>query len=299
LILDLRGNGGGVLEEAVEIADEFLSGDKLITYTEGLHAPRNDYRCRRTGQFETGAVVILGDEGTASASEILMGALQDWDRATIVGRRTFGKGLVQEQYSLSDGSALRLTVSRYFTPLGRSIQKPYDEGFEAYFEEAAHRQFVADTAMVPDTVKPGKPFRTPAGNILYAGGGIAPDQQVGMDTSQLGFHLADIFARGLVQRFGYLYALDHVESLKQYQNPASFNNNFTITPEVMTYFNALAATDTINTTYLTPAEEKFLHQGLKLSLARQLWRNEGYFKVMNREDEMVQKALEVLKNKTP
>src|SRR5690606_7868705 len=150
---------------------------------------------------------------------ILMGALQDWDRATIVGRRTFGKGLVQEQYSLSDGSALRLTVSRYFTPLGRSIQKPYDEGFEAYFEEAAHRQCAADTAMVPDTVKPGKPFRTPAGNILYAGGGIAPDQQVGMDTSQLGFHLADIFARGLVQRFGYLYALDHVESLKQYQNP--------------------------------------------------------------------------------
>ena len=128
LILDLRDNGGGVLDEAIEIADEFLEGDKLITYTEGKHLPKKEYRCRRQGQFEKGALVVLADENTASASEVLLGALQDWDRATIVGRRTFGKGLVQDQYDLSDGSALRLTVARYYTPIGRSIQRSYKNG---------------------------------------------------------------------------------------------------------------------------------------------------------------------------
>src|SRR6185436_10861051 len=128
-------NGGGVLEEAVEIADEFLEGDKLITYTEGKHIDKKEYRCRRNGQFETGELVVIADEGTASASEILMGALQDWDRATIIGRRTFGKGLVQEQFNLSDRSALRLTVAKYYTPVGRSIQRSYANGGKAYFTE--------------------------------------------------------------------------------------------------------------------------------------------------------------------
>lgn len=124
LILDLRDNGGGVLDEAVEIADEFLAGDKLITYTEGRSYPRKEFRCRRLGQFETGKLIILANEGTASASEILMGALQDWDRATIIGRRTFGKGLVQEPFNLSDKSSLRLTVARYFTPLAEAFSDP-------------------------------------------------------------------------------------------------------------------------------------------------------------------------------
>src|SRR5690348_9035044 len=132
LILDLRGNGGGFITQATNIADEFLDGDKLIVYTEGTNIKRQDYRAGKEGVFEKGALVVLVDELTASASEILAGALQDWDRATIVGRRTFGKGLVQEQFQLNDGSGLRLTVARYYTPLGRSIQKPYSNGFEAY-----------------------------------------------------------------------------------------------------------------------------------------------------------------------
>ena len=139
MILDLRDDGGGILTEATNIADEFLSDDKLITYTEGEHSPKKEYRCSKDGIFEKGKLVVLANEGTASASEILIGALQDWDRATVVGRRTFGKGLVQEQFQLSDGSGLRLTVARYYTPLGRSIQKSYKNGVEAYNMDIMNR----------------------------------------------------------------------------------------------------------------------------------------------------------------
>ncbi|HVX25999.1 MAG TPA: S41 family peptidase, partial [Parafilimonas sp.] len=132
LILDLRDNGGGIMQEAVEIADEFLDDDKLIVYTQGVHSPRQDYRASKDGVFEKGKLIVLVDETSASASEILAGALQDWNRATIIGRRTFGKGLVQQQFNLSDGSELRLTVARYYTPVGRNIQKPYDKGKEEY-----------------------------------------------------------------------------------------------------------------------------------------------------------------------
>ncbi len=139
LILDLRDNGGGILTEATHIADEFLSENKLITYTEGAHSDKREYRCDKEGVFETGKLIVLANEGTASASEVLIGALQDWERATIVGRRTFGKGLVQEQYELSDGSGLRLTVARYYTPLGRSIQKSYAKGGTDYSNDLINR----------------------------------------------------------------------------------------------------------------------------------------------------------------
>src|SRR5882672_10405346 len=135
LMLDLRGNGGGIVDEAVGIADEFLGDDKLIVYTEGRKSPRREYRAQKPGLFEKGRLILLVDEGTASASEILTGALQDWDRATIMGRRTFGKGLVQEPFQLTDGSELRLTIARYYTPIGRSIQKPYNKGRDSYNDE--------------------------------------------------------------------------------------------------------------------------------------------------------------------
>ena len=135
LILDLEDNGGGFMNEAVDIADEFLDGDKLVVYTEGVNNKKREYRCKRPGLFETGKLVVLVDEFSASASEVLAGALQDWCRATIIGRRTFGKGLVQEQYPLGDGSALRLTVARYYTPLGRSIQRSYEKGKKIYMDE--------------------------------------------------------------------------------------------------------------------------------------------------------------------
>ena len=182
LVIDLRDNGGGVLEEAVEIADELLEGDKLITYTEGVHTPKKEYRCRREGQFEKGNVVILADEGSASASEVLMGALQDWDRAKIVGRRSFGKGLVQEQYDLSDHSALRLTVARYYTPLGRSIQRSYKQGAKSYYEDVSNR-FVhgamADSLKNDTTTL----FTTKAGKKLFGSGGISPDFYIALDSN--------------------------------------------------------------------------------------------------------------------
>ena len=139
LIFDLRGNGGGILTEATDIADEFLDDERLIVYTQGNKQEKIEYHCKRPGLFENGKLVLLVDETSASASEVVAGALQDWDRATIVGRRTFGKGLVQEQYDLSDGSALRLTVARYYTPIGRNIQKPYNKGRDAYNDELAER----------------------------------------------------------------------------------------------------------------------------------------------------------------
>ena len=139
LILDLRDNGGGILTQATNIADEFLSGDKLITYTEGAHSPKKEYRCSKEGAFENGKLVVLVNEGSASASEVLTGALQDWDRAIVAGRRSFGNGLVQEQYQLSDGAGLRLTVARYYTPLGRSIQKSYQNGIADYDHDLINR----------------------------------------------------------------------------------------------------------------------------------------------------------------
>ena len=183
MILDLRDNGGGILTEATNIADEFLSGDKLITYTVGEHSPKTEYRCSKDGVFEKGKLVVLTNEGTASASEVLTGALQDWDRATVVGRRSFGKGLVQEQFQLSDGSGLRLTVARYYTPLGRSIQKSYKNGIDAYNKDLLNRFHNGEMSFA-DSIKhtDEKLYKTASGKQVYGGGGITPDVFVAYDT---------------------------------------------------------------------------------------------------------------------
>src|SRR6186997_530842 len=164
------------MNEAVEIADEFLSDEKLVVYTQGANVERIDYKCRRPGLFEEGGLVVLVDELSASASEVLTGALQDWCRATILGRRTFGKGLVQEQYDLSDGSAIRLVVARYYTPLGRSIQRPYAHGKKEYMDEIWQR-YSNGEALYADSnkVSKGEAFKTNCGKILYGGGGIMPN----------------------------------------------------------------------------------------------------------------------------
>lgn len=293
LILDLRDNGGGVLEEAVEIADEFLSGDKLITFTEGIHSPKKEYRCRRLGQFETGGLMVLVNEGTASASEILAGALQDWDRATIIGRRTFGKGLVQEQFNLNDNSALRLTVARYFTPLGRSIQRSYANGKKAYYSEIDSR-FLLKDSLINETDS-GRKFKTPSGKVLFGEDGISPDVRVGFDTTQMGLKVYDIFSRGLVKDFGYKYSVSHQALLDNYKTPSLFKNNFSIDEGAWDYFKMMLSTDSIDVTYLKPKEKQFLERSLKLSVARQKWQNEGYFEVLNSDDDEVLRALSLIK----
>lgn len=295
LILDLRGNGGGVLEEAVEIADEFLSDDKLITYTVGQHFPKKEYRCRRVGQFETGELVVLADEGTASASEVLIGALQDWDRASIVGRRSFGKGLVQDQFDLSDKSALRLTVARYYTPVGRNIQRPYSNGGKAYYEEIEHR-FTDGESFSADSIKydSSKMFRTAAGKKIFGGGGITPDYFVPADTGKLGLVLHKIYAKGLLADYGYKFFISNPAIATQYKNPAGFAKDFVPNENTWRFMEGLAQADSVDLSGITEKEKAYLNALLKASIARQLWRNEGYYEVMNRDDKAVLKALEVL-----
>jgi carboxyl-terminal processing protease len=295
LILDLRGNGGGVLDEAVEIADEFLPGDKLITYTEGKHVAKKEYRCRREGQFETGGLVVLADEGTASASEILIGALQDWDRATIVGRRSFGKGLVQEQFELSDNSALRLTIARYYTPVGRSIQRPYTNGGKAYYEEINNR-FKDGETQTADSVKndKSKMYKTKGGKTVYGGGGITPDYFVALDTAGYSLNTARLYAKGVVSTFAYKFYLQNATQLKTYKAPNDFVENFLFTDDNWKQFVITAAKDSINLNGIGVKEKTDLVNRIRSSIARQIWRTEGMVEVLNTNDEGVKKALEVL-----
>ncbi len=296
LVLDLRGNGGGVLDEATEIADELLAGDKLITYTEGLHHPKKEYRCRREGQFETGKVIVLADEGSASASEVLMGALQDWDRATIIGRRSFGKGLVQEQYDLSDQSALRLTVARYYTPIGRSIQRTYKNGSKAYRAEITNRitngEMVTADSVKNDTTKA---YKSQAGKKLYGGGGITPDYFIAADTANIGSLSAKIYLKGSLNDFGYKYYRLNALALLPYKTAPQFVKEFKISTNDWQYFEGIASKDSINLKNIKQTEKVFIEQVLKASIARQLFKTEGYTEVLNENDACLKKALEIIK----
>jgi carboxyl-terminal processing protease len=298
LILDLRGNGGGILQESIEIADDFLDGDKLIVYTVGARSPKVEYRCRRDGLFEKGKLALLTDEGTASASEVLAGALQDWDRATIIGRRTFGKGLVQEQYQLSDGSALRLTIARYYTPTGRSIQKPYNKGHDDYNEEVIKR-FHDGEVLHGDSSAPhsGPAYRTlgPEKRTVYGGGGITPDIFVGFDTSTLSRNTTTLYLDGTINRFIYSYYIQHLSTFRVFKSPSDFVARFTDDDRLLKALTTYAVNDTVNLASISPREKELLRHRLKALMARQIWRTEGYFEVSNTSDPVVATALRTLK----
>jgi carboxyl-terminal processing protease len=295
LVLDLRGNGGGILDEAIEMADEFLPGDKLITYTEGKHSAKKEYRCKRVGQFETEPLVVLADEGTASASEVLIGALQDWDRATIIGRRSFGKGLVQDQFELSDNSALRLTIARYYTPIGRSIQRPYTNGGKAYYEEIRNRYHDGETQSA-DSVKNDttKIYKTKAGKIVYGGGGITPDYFIALDTTGFSLNTAKLYTKNSIPNYAYHYYLQHLAQLKNYKTPSDFVKTFSFTEEDWKQFVNESAKDSINLAVVMPKEKAAIIDRISAAIARQLWRNEGLYESLNKNDETIKKALEVL-----
>lgn len=295
LIFDLRGNSGGYMDQAIEIVDEFLSGDKLIVYTQGVHSPKTEYRCKRAGIFETGKLAILVDELSASASEIVAGALQDWDRAVVVGRRTFGKGLVQEPFLLSDGSALRLTVARYYTPIGRSIQKPYTGGKKVYLDEvweryASGQLYYADSNKITN----GTPYKTHGGRTVYGGGGIMPDVFVGLDTSRYSREINKVFLNGSFNDFVFHYYLSHQELLTPYQTPQEFAQHFDPSKDMWTQFTEWVKKDTVNLSGIPEFEKKRVIDRMEAQLARFKWRDSGFYQVMNSKDSVVLKALEEL-----
>lgn len=293
LIYDLRDNGGGFMNEAFDMADEFLSGQKLVVYTEGTNSKKEEYRCRRPGIFEEGKLVILINEYSASASEVLAGALQDWDRATIVGRRSFGKGLVQLQYDLSDGSAIRLTTARYYTPLGRSIQRPYDKGKKVYMDEWSER-FSNGEVLHPDSNKAvnGKSFVTPGGDTLYGGGGITPDVFVAIDTTTYPVSVSRLFLNGEVNNYVYRYylknraAIDQLKSVNEFEKYAENHK--------LWYGFAEEHSDSIKIKSLDAPTLQSVERRMAAYLARFRWRNSGFYQVVNREDVVIKAALEQL-----
>jgi carboxyl-terminal processing protease len=293
LVLDLRGNGGGFMNEAVDIADEFLDDDKLIVYTQGVNNPKREYRCKRQGLFEKGKLTILVDELTASASEVLSGALQDWDRATIIGRRTFGKGLVQEQYGLADGSAIRLTIARYYTPLGRSIQRPYDKGKKVYMDEIWER-YSNGESMYADSnkINSGKEYKTKKGKIVYGGGGIMPDVFVPLDTSTYQRNISQMLVDGAFNNFVYNYYLQHKSQLQQYSSPSDYIRHFNNENDMWQQLENYVSKDSVNLKTIPVKDKESLEKRLKAYLARFRWRNEGFYEVLNTDDAVIKKALE-------
>jgi len=286
LILDLRGNPGGLLGAAIEISDEFLSNDELIVYTEGLKREREDYFSTDQGNFERQPLCILVNKFSASASEIVAGAVQDHDRGWIVGERTFGKGLVQEPMPLSNGAALTLTVARYFTPAGRCIQRSYEHGTEAYYAENSLDKIKGDTT----------PYFTDAGRIVFGGGGILPDILV-KDESESSTLLLDLYASGniqeiifnLTQQFRtpwknrYPTALDWIARKKEWENQIKTEWARALSPEQRSAWNA------------NPDAQPYVIKQVEELLARNLWGMVGYYQVANQSDTWIKASLKVLK----
>jgi carboxyl-terminal processing protease len=300
LILDLRGNGGGYLKTAIEISEQFLNNDDLVVYTSGLNEPKRDYRATASGEFKKGNLVILIDENSASASEIVSGAIQDWDRGVIIGRRSFGKGLVQKPYYLTDGSMVRLTTAHYYTPSGRCIQKPYEEGVKEYRNETEKRltsgeMFNADSIVFSDSLK----YKTLInGRTVHGGGGVMPDIFVPMDTS---YHYAYV-NRLRRNNIVYNYALDYIDKHRdeiksKYPNFKNFDAKFEISDETIAEIAENGVKDGIEKNEESLAFAKNdLKKEVKALLARDIYSRDDFYKVYYKDDEAILEALKVLKN---
>ncbi|NSW44613.1 MAG: S41 family peptidase [Bacteroidales bacterium] len=301
LILDLAGNGGGYLNAAVDLADEFLDDKKMIVYTQGLTSPRTDYKATEKGEWQTGRLVVIVDEGSASASEIVSGAIQDWDRGLIVGRRTFGKGLVQRPFNLNDGSMIRLTVARYYTPSGRLIQKPYEKGFDDYSKEIIKRYnngelTNADSIHFPDSLK----YQTILSKrTVYGGGGIMPDLFVPLDTNAYTKYYKQLMQKGVIYRFNLQYLDKEREKLKEkYKTFEDFKNNFQVDAAMIDSLASLAKKEKIDFTDDEKIKsEKDIKNMIKALLARDLWDNSQYFEIINPTRDEYIKAIEAIRDK--
>ena len=294
LIIDLQNNGGGFLHECADIVDEFLGKGKKIVYTDGQDERLNqEYNATEAGEFETGDVIVLVNEGSASASEILAGALQDNDRALIVGRRTFGKGLVQRMFDLSDGSELRLTISRYYTPSGRSIQKPYGDGV-SYSKEIAMRYtkgefFHSDSIKFNDSLR----YKTTSGRSVYGGGGIMPDYFVPLDTTLASDYLNHLSITNSIQEYTFQYAELNKATLEK-MDSQDFIKNFVVTDAMLNTLVKVGERNKIKPDYKDLAKNKIAFQTyVKALIARRMWKDDAYFEVMNQTNEILQQAIQL------
>ena len=300
LILDLRGNGGGYLKTAIEISDQFLGDDQLVVFTNGRNDPKREYNSTSRGTFQKGKLVVLVDESSASASEIVSGAIQDWDRGIIVGRRSFGKGLVQKPFFLTDGSMIRLTTAHYYTPSGRCIQKPYDEGIKAYRQDFMNRMshgelFSADSITVSDSLA----YKTLINDrTVYGGGGIIPDIFVPMDTSSNYAYYNRLRRNFIVNNFVLGYVDKNREELKtKYPDFEDYNRNFEV---------SAAMIDTVVTNGVKAGIEKdaeslkytkeSMKRDIKALIARDIFTRNDFYKIIQENDKVIEKALEVIDN---
>lgn len=299
LILDLRGNSGGYLDVAVDLTDEFIDQGNVVLYTEGTSSPQRKYKSTFRGEFEKGKLVVLIDEGSASASEIVAGAIQDLDRGIVVGRRSFGKGLVQRPYYLPDSSVIRLTVARYYTPTGRCIQKPYNEGYDQYYNDLLKRlekgELTSESRIdFPDSLL----FFTPNNRIVYGGGGIMPDVFVPWDSTKYTNFYVDLLSKGIFSDF----VLDYLEVerknlKKKLPDFESFNKTFQIETDFLTQF--VEYSDAKGLEHLPEdiilSGDIIKHQ-IKALIARNLYEFKSYFQVMTQIDEGFQRAMQVIED---
>ena len=298
LILDLRGNGGGYMLAATALADKFFSDQKLLVYLSGRKTPRQDHNSTGNGVLASAKVVVLTDEGSASASEILSGALQDWDRAVIMGRRTFGKGLVQNGFYLTDGSMIRLTIARYYTPSGRSIQSTYQEGYDKYMENFYKRytdgeMMTADSTHFLDSLK----YKTLINKrTVYGGGGIMPDVFVAIDTAYNSLYFRRLAGKNVLNTF----ALEYFDKNRTiltgtYKSFDDFRKQFAFTPEDIKSFIARGETEGVvydeSQFNISKDEILLIMKGL---IASNIWQVSEYYQIINSNDNVLEKALKLI-----
>ena len=302
LVLDLQGNGGGFLNAAVDIANEFLARESLVVYTEGRTTGRHDYMAQGGGRFLKGNVAVLVDETSASAAEILAGAIQDWDRGVVVGRRSFGKGLVQRPFELFDGSMIRLTIARYYTPSGRCIQKPYSDSIK--YEDDLMRRYNSGEMSSVDSIHFADSLKTKTlrlGRTVYGGGGIMPDYFVPMDTTKYTAYHRALAAKGSIIQASLRYLDENREELvSKYRSIEEFDDKFVVDDRYMTILREQALKDSVE---LKGGDEELartlpeLKKQLKMYIARDLWDMSEFIMLYNKYSDSFQKAYELVRCK--
>lgn len=304
VIIDVTDNGGGYMNPAYEIASMFLKKGSKLVYTESPRLGRDDYDATRDGFFLDGNVVIMANQYSASASEILSGALQDNDRGVVVGRRTFGKGLVQRPFPFPDGSMIRLTVSRYHTPSGRCIQKPYKDGDDKAYENDIVSRLSSGELIHPDSIHMADSLLTYTLKLkrpIYGGGGIVPDVFVAMDTTSATPYYRNIVAKGVLASFCFNYTQEHKSQfLDRYVTLQNYMKEYTPGPDMFDALKAAAEKEKIKTdSLMTPTEQDYISVIMKGLIARDIWGQDAYYRIANEINPIYKRAIEVSRDVTP